>query len=196
MAEQRPENNKPTKRTIEIWARTSLPGTIRRTTMSHAYSFRKAIFAPVCGDEHSLVLPRRSQTWKSWARRIEGRLKWLQPFLGFGERTARVCRLSSRLCMFQWEECRAAELKTPRRRGQHLRRWNQRQSERFYQTSAESLEVACTLRSFLRKKARRKILCFSVQTDQVKKCETTGFEPGKSCPGFLYVTLHCWPCQT
>ena len=28
---------------------------------------------------------------------------------------------------------------------------------------------------------------------RVKKCETTGFEPGKSCPGFLYVTLHCWP---
>ena len=31
---------------------------------------------------------------------------------------------------------------------------------------------------------------------KVKKCETTGFEPGKSCPGFLYVTLHCWPCFT
>ena len=46
----------------------------------------------------------------------------------------------------------SAELKTPRRRGQHLRRWNQRQSERFYQTCAESFEVACTLRSFLRKK--------------------------------------------
>ena len=30
---------------------------------------------------------------------------------------------------------------------------------------------------------------------RVKKCETTGFEPGKSCPGFLYVTLHCWPCM-
>ena len=29
---------------------------------------------------------------------------------------------------------------------------------------------------------------------RVKKCETTGFEPGKSRPGFLYVTLHCWPC--
>ena len=28
---------------------------------------------------------------------------------------------------------------------------------------------------------------------RVKKCETTGFEQGKSCPGFLYVTLHCWP---
>ena len=28
MAEQRQENNKPTKRTIEIWARRSLPGTI------------------------------------------------------------------------------------------------------------------------------------------------------------------------
>ena len=38
---------------------------------------------------------------------------------------------------------------------------------------------------FLEKKARRVILCFSVQNDQVKKCETTGFEPGKSCPGFL-----------
>ena len=30
---------------------------------------------------------------------------------------------------------------------------------------------------------------------RVKKCETTGFEPGKSRPGFLYVTLHCWPCS-
>ena len=50
----------------------------------------------------------------------------------------------------------SAELKTPRRRGQHLRRWNQRQSERFYQTSAESLEVACTLRSFLKKKKSKK----------------------------------------
>ena len=28
---------------------------------------------------------------------------------------------------------------------------------------------------------------------RVKKCETPGFEPGKSRPGFLYVTLHCWP---
>ena len=29
---------------------------------------------------------------------------------------------------------------------------------------------------------------------RVKKCETTGFEPGKSRPGFQNVTLHCWPC--
>ena len=29
---------------------------------------------------------------------------------------------------------------------------------------------------------------------RIKKCETTGFEPGKSRPGFLYVTLNCWPC--
>ena len=28
---------------------------------------------------------------------------------------------------------------------------------------------------------------------RVKKCERTGFEPGKSRPGFLYVTLYCWP---
>ena len=31
---------------------------------------------------------------------------------------------------------------------------------------------------------------------RVKKCETTGFEPGKFRPGFLYVTLHCWPWCT
>ena len=36
-------------------------------------------------------------------------------------------------------------------------------------------------------------LKFHSENDQVKKCEKTGFEPGKSCPGFLYVTLHCWP---
>ena len=49
----------------------------------------------------------------------------------------------------------SAELKTPRRRGQHRRRWNQRQSERFYQTSAESLEMAFTLRLFLRTKSKK-----------------------------------------
>ena len=54
--------------------------------------------------------------------------------------------------------------------------------------------MAFTQRSFLRKKARRIILCFMYKMIRVKTCETTGFEPGKSCPGFLYVTLHCWPC--
>ena len=53
--------------------------------------------------------------------------------------------------------------------------------------------MAFTLRLFLRKKARTVILNFSVQNDQGKKCETTGFEPGKFRPRFLYVTLHCWP---
>ena len=38
------------------------------------------------GDEHSPVYPGHSQTSQSWERRIEGRLQWLQPFLGFGER--------------------------------------------------------------------------------------------------------------
>ena len=80
----------------------------------------------------------------------------------------------------------SAELKTPWRRGQHLRRWNQRQSERFYQTSAESLEVACTLRSFLRKKARRVILCFSVQNDQVKSGKKVW---DKKCE--VFCTWHC-----
>ena len=73
-------------------------------------------------------------------------------------------------------------------------RWNQRQSERFYQSCAESLEVAFTLRLFLRTKARRVIYASLYKMIRVKKCETTRFEPGKSCPGFLYVTLHCWPC--
>ena len=64
----------------------------------------------------------------------------------------------------------SAELKTPRRRGQHLRRWNQRQSERFYQTSAESLGVACTLRSFLTKKSKKSnfmLLCTKWSGKQV-----------------------------
>ena len=46
MAEQRQENNKPTKGTIEIWGRRSLPGKMRQTTRSRAYLFRKDIFAP------------------------------------------------------------------------------------------------------------------------------------------------------
>ena len=147
---------------------------MRETTRSHAYSFRKAIFTPASLRWSLSRFPGHSQTGQSGARRIEGRLKWLQPFLGFGERTARVCRLSSFLCMFQWEACRerTAELKSPQRRGQHLRQWNQRmhQSERFYKTSSESLKVAFTLRSFLRKKkARIVILWFSVQNAQGKK---------------------------
>ena len=52
----------------------------------------------------------RKRERESWERRIEGRLKWLQPFLGFGERIVRVCRLSSFLYMFQWEECRESTL--------------------------------------------------------------------------------------
>ena len=51
--------------------------------------------------------------------------------------------------------------------------------------------MAFTLRSFLRQKARRVNLCFSVQNDQDKKCETLGFEQGKSCDGFS--TRHSIP---
>ena len=47
----------------------------------------------------------------------------------------------------------SAKLKTPRR--QHRRRWNQGQSGRFYQTSAESLEVAFTLRFVFEKKIKK-----------------------------------------
>ena len=48
-------------------------------------------------------------------------------------------------------EKHSAELKTPRRREQHLQRWNQCQTERFYLTITESPEVAFTVRSCLRK---------------------------------------------
>ena len=50
---------------------------------------------PPPGNKHSLALPGHPQTWQCWARRIKVCLKWLQPFLCFGERTARVCPLSS-----------------------------------------------------------------------------------------------------
>ena len=85
------------------------------------------------------------------------------------------------LWMFQiWRNVKKAlcGAKTPWRWGQHLRQWNQCQSERCTQTSAESLEVALPL-SFV----------FLYKMIRVKKCETTGFEPGKSRPGF-----YMWQC--
>ena len=59
MAEQRQENNKPTKRTIEIWARRSLPGTIRQTTRSRACSFRLSLPLPAAMSTHSFSLDVR-----------------------------------------------------------------------------------------------------------------------------------------
>ena len=158
MAEQRQENNKPTKRTIEIWGRRSLPGTMRQTTRSRAYSFRKAIFAPA---------PRR------WA--LTGFSRSFPNWTVLRKKDRRSLEVAAAVPWFWRKDCQSlptfvsfvyvsmggmsgkhsAELKTPRRRGQHRRRWNQRQSERFYQTSAESLEVAFTLRLFLRTKSKK-----------------------------------------
>ena len=75
MAEQRQENNKPTKRTIEIWGRRSLPGTMRQTTKSHAYSFRKAIFAPA---PRWWVLTRFSRSFPNWTvlGKKESKVAW------------------------------------------------------------------------------------------------------------------------
>ena len=146
MAEQRQENNKPKKRTIEIWGRRSLPGTMRQTTRSRAYSFRRAIFAPAL---RWWALTRFSLSFPNWTvlgKKDRRSLQVAAAVSWFGERTARVCRLSSLfVCsMGGMSRKHSAELKTPRSWGQHRRRWNERESERFYQTSAESLEVAFT----------------------------------------------------
>ena len=42
---------------------------------------------------------------------------------------------------------------------------------------------------FEKKKARRVIFASLYKMIRVKMCETTGFEAGKSCPGFLYIDL-------
>ena len=158
MAEQRQENNKPKKRTIEIWGRRSLPGTMRLTTRSQAYSFRKAIFAPaprrwaltrffpVIPKLDSLGQEGSKVAWSGCSRSLVLE-KGLPEFADF--HLFCVCfnerNVGKALC----------GAKNPRRRGQHRRRRNQRQSERFYQTSAESLEVAFTLRLFLRTKSKK-----------------------------------------
>ena len=152
---ERQENNKPTKRTIEIWGR-SLPGTMRQTTRSRAYSFRKAIFAPA---------PRR------------GLVRFPQSFANLtvlGKKDRRSLEVAAAVPWF-WKKqppefadfrlfCACFNVRNVGKAlcgaknlaewGQHLWRWNERPSpsERYYQTSAESLEVAFTLRSFLRKK--------------------------------------------
>ena len=92
---------------LKIWER-SLPGTMRQMTKSGVgpctHSGRRS-------SAHSPLrwaltcIPPHFSPLQSWARRIEGRLKWLQPFIGFSERMARDGRLSSLLCMCQ--SCRA-----------------------------------------------------------------------------------------
>ena len=145
---------------------------MRQTTRSRAYSFRKAIFAPA---PRRWALTRFSRSFPNWTV--------------LGKKDRRSLEVAAAVPWFWRKDCQSlptfvsfvhvsmggmsrthsAQLKIPRRRGQHRRRWNQRQSERFYQSSAESLEVTCTLRSFWEQKARRAILCFSVQNDQGKK---------------------------
>ena len=159
MAEQRQENNKPTKRTIEIWGRRSLPGTTRQTTRSRAYSFRKAIFAPA---PRRLALTRFSRSFPNWTVLGKKNRRSLEVAAAVPWFWRKACQSFPTFVSFVYVSMggvsrkHSAELKTPaRRRGQHLRQWNQRQSERFYQTSAESLEGAFTLRLFLRKKSMK-----------------------------------------
>ena len=173
---------------------------MRRTTRSSAYSFRKAIFVPAAVMSTRSLYPviskfyslgqERSKVAGGGGSRSLVLEKGRPEFADF--RLFCVCFIRRNVGKAPW----SAGLQTPRRCGKHLRRWIQRQSERSYQTSSELLEVAFTLRSFLRKRARNwsVILCFSVRNDEDKKCKTTGFETGKCRPGFLYFTLLCFPC--
>ena len=165
MAEQRQENNKPTKRTIENWGRRCLSGTMRQTTRSRAYSFRKAIFAPA---SRRWALTRFSRSFPNWT--VLGKKDWrsLEVAAAVPWFWRKDCQSLPTFLSFVYVSMggmsgkHSAELKTPGRRGQHGRRWNQLQSERFYQSSAESLEVAFTLRLFLRtngKKSTFMLLC-------------------------------------
>ena len=159
MAEQCQENNKPTKQIIEIWGRRSLLRTMRLTTRSHAYSFRKANFAPAPRRWALTRFPRSFANLTVLGKKIRRSLEVAAavPWFWRKDRQSLLTFVSFvYVSMGGMSGKHSAELKTPRRRGEHLRRWNQRQSERFYQTSAESLEVAFTLRSILRKKA---LLC-------------------------------------
>ena len=46
----------------------------------------------------------------------------------------------------------------------------------------------------LRKKQEEGFCACLYKMIRVKEWETTRLQPGKSHPGFLYETLHCWPC--
>ena len=138
MAEQRQENNKAAKGTIEIWGRRSLPGTMRQTTMSRAYSFRKAIFAPA---PRRWALTRFSRSVPNWT--VLGKKDWrsLEAAAAVPWFWRKDCQSLLTFVSFVFVSMggmsgmHSAELKTPRTRGQHRRRWNQLQSERFYHSS-------------------------------------------------------------
>ena len=146
---------------------------MRQTTRSCAYSFRKTIFATAPRGWALTRFPRSFENLTVLSEKDRRSLEVAAAFPWFWRKDRQSLPTFVSFVYVSMGGISgkySVELKTPRRRGQHLRRWNQRQSERFYQTSAESLEVAFTLRSFLRKKkATRVILCFSVQNDQGKK---------------------------
>ena len=145
---------------------------MRQTTRSCAYSVRKAIFAPAPRRWALIRFSRSFPNWTVLGKKDQMSLEVAAAVPWFWRKD---CQSVPTLVSFVYVSMggmsgkHSAELKTPRRRGQHRRRCSQPQSERFYRSSAESLEVAFTLRLFLRTKARRVILSFSVKNDQGKK---------------------------
>ena len=145
---------------------------MRQTTRSHMYPFRKAEYlcpCPAVMSTHSLspVICKLDSLWQEGSK-----VDWrgCSCSLLLGKRRPEcadfhlfcVCFNGRNVGKVLWG------LKTPRRWGQHLRRWNQRQSERFYQTSTESLEVAFTIRSFW-EKIKKSNFMLACTNDQGKK---------------------------
>ena len=121
-----------------------------------------------CGDEHSHTFPGHSKIKLTVLGKKDRRSLEVAAAVPWFLRKDRKLADSRPFCVCSNGRYVGKALcgaKSPVETRTTLTTVNQRQSERFYQTSAESLEVALTLSSFLRKKATRVILCFSVQND-------------------------------
>ena len=124
-------------------------GTMRQTTRSHAYLFRKTIFAPAPQRWALTRFPRSIANLTVLGKKDRRSLEVAAavPWFWRKDRQSLTTFVSFvYVSMGGMSGKHSADLKTPRRQGQHLRRWNQCQNGRFFQTCAESLEVAFTLR--------------------------------------------------
>ena len=158
MAEQRQWNNKPTKRTIEIWGRRSLPGVMRHTTRSRAYSFRKAIFAPA---PRRWALTRFSRSFSTWAVVGKKDQRSLEVAVAIPWFWRKDCQSLPTFVSFGYVSMggmsgkHSAELKTPRRRGQHIRRWINVKVSDFTKQLQNHLKWLSHSVCFLRKKNKK-----------------------------------------
>ena len=188
-----PENNKPTKRTIEIWGRRSLPCTMRQTTRSGAYSFKKAIFAPAARRWALTRFPRSFANFTVLGKKDRRSLEVAAAVPWFWRKDRRSLPTFVSfvyVSMGGKSGKHSAELKAQRRGGQHLPRRNQRQIERFFPTNAELLEVAFTLRSFLRKKKQEEQFYASL-CKMIREKSARQQALNQASPVLVFYTWHC-----